>query len=107
MTPAEFERAVAVTIGAQHWGEPHAIKRQRTALPWEAVRRIGTTIRVLDGRPHYATQDAALSAARGAIWDLREGLAIKLRDPRNRALRKVFGLPRDMEWLHNGETQTL
>ncbi len=45
----------------------------------------------------YATRDEAVDAAERSIVATRASLARKLADPRHRALREQYGLPRELD----------
>lgn len=88
-------------------GRAQAVKRGRNPVwPYIAVvvdylGKSGATHNPL-GRRAFATRDEAVAAADHYIMQFREGLRIRLADPRWRALREQYGLPRDLpsEGIH-------
>lgn len=85
-------------VAAAKIGEPGAVKRGRDAR-WRYVPVIvsgdGRTQNPVRGRA-YATREEAVEAARRHIEAWRDDLAKRLADPRQRALRASYGLPRDV-----------
>jgi hypothetical protein len=87
-----FERVAAVA----DFGTPTARKTGRNPR-WPYV-----PVLIVNGRQQqilgyaYATRDGAIASAVDHIVYARADLAVKLADPRYRALREQYGLPREI-----------
>lgn len=83
-------------------GDPAAYKRGRDARwPYVPVvlvtNDVGRTVQQQVMGLAYATLPEAQQAARDHIAGLRRSIAAKLADPRYRALREQYGLPRELD----------
>ena len=97
MTAAEVERAVEAAYG--HY-RPEAVKRGRNpAFPYVPVIRVadlgaGQTTQI--PKRAFATRDEALNCARRQIDAYKSHFRKRVADPRCRALREQWGLPREL-----------
>lgn len=89
------------TAAGADFGRAWATKRGRNKS-WPYVPVIVTTDQVGTDSQHqikglaYATRDEAVQAAQDHIDRARRTLAEHLADPRHRALRESYGLPREI-----------
>jgi len=92
---------IEAIVAAFPIGKPSAVKRGRrvewpyVALIADYLGREGCTHNPM-GRRAYATREEALEAADRYITFFRVDLKAKLLDPRYRALREQYGLPREI-----------
>ena len=88
------QSAVIAALG--YFSRATAVKRgRRSEWPYVPVIDHGTHTEQLRGRA-YATRAEAVEFAHKSILARREALQRKLRDPRYRALREMYGLPREI-----------
>lgn len=92
---------IAAAAAAADFGTPSARKAGRNPR-WPYLPMVVTT--AINGRPEttiirkraFATREEAVAFATRHIDSMRDSLARRLADPRERALREYYGLPRDL-----------
>lgn len=92
-TQQNIEDAVA----AAEWGKPSAAKRGRNpAFPYvPVVVYPARTANLAQGRA-YSTREEAVAFCQKHIEHCKQITIARLAEPRNRALREQYGLPRDI-----------
>lgn len=89
----QIERAAATAA----FGSPTATKRGRNPQwPYVPVIDHGCYTSQIKGLA-YATRTEAIDAAKRHVAQCQADLARKLAEPRHRALREQYGLPREIE----------
>ena len=93
-----FQQQIEASVEAAEWGKPGAVKRGRNpAFPYVPVVIYPTRTANLTQGKAYGTRDEAIAFCQKYIEHCKRVTILQLAEPRNRALRSQYGLPREIQ----------